>query len=45
MLNLDVWEHGHEYESMCCCAFLLNSGSVLIECMCGGRLLKVCEAK
>ena len=32
---------------MCCCAFLdlLNSGSVLIERMCGGRLLKVCEAK
>ena len=33
---------------MCCCALILsilNSGSVLIEHMCGGRLLKVCEAK
>ena len=28
-----------------CCASLLNSGSVLIERVCGGRLLKVFEAK
>ena len=29
---------------VCCCVFLLNSGTALIECMCGGRLLNVCEA-
>ena len=36
-------EEGHECESMCCCAFLLNFESVLIERKSSGRLLKVCD--
>ena len=30
-MSVRCLEHGHEYERMCCCAFLLSSGTECVD--------------